>query len=133
MTVNYPEIMAEAHEAGMAAGNAHKPTPMVVAKHQNMLDDNSPVEKTWYVPSGVCGFAYVVTNEHGNGKFVKYLKSIGKGFGCGAGEPHYYGGYYVHWVSEFGQSYEKKLAFAGAFTGVLKDYGIKAYVDSRLD
>lgn len=133
MKVDYTKIMAEAHDAGMAAGNAHAPAPMVVAQHENMLDDNSPVEKAWYVSSGVCGFAYVITNEHGNGKFVKYLKSIGKGYGCGAGERYYYGGYYAHYVSEFGQSYEKKRAFASAFVKVLNSYGIKAYADGRLD
>jgi hypothetical protein len=133
MNVNYPKIMAEAHDAGIAAGNAKSPTPMIVAQHENIFDDNSPIEKAWHVPSGVCGFAYVLTNEHGNGKFVKYLKSTSKGFGCSAGERYYYGGYYVKWVGEFGQSYEKKRAFAGAFAKVLNSYGIKAYADGRLD
>ena len=127
MALNYKKIMAEAHEAGMAAGEAKVPVPMVVAEHENMLDDNSPVKKAWYVPSGLCGFAYVVTNEHGNGKFVKYLKSVGEG------RKHYYGGYYAKYVREFGQSYEQKVAYAHAHADVLKSYGIKAYVDDRLD
>ena len=131
--VNYPKIMKEAHEAGMKAGTEKVPVPMIVGQHENMMDDNSPIEKAWYVPSGVCGFAYVITNEHGNGKFVKYLKSIGDGYGCGAGEKYYYGGYYVKWVDEFGQSMEQKEAYAGAYAGVLSKYDIDVYVNSRMD
>ena len=40
MTLNYKKIMAEAHEAGMAAGEAKVPVPMVVSEHENMLDMN---------------------------------------------------------------------------------------------
>ena len=127
MKVNYPKIMAEAHGAGIAAGNAHSPTPMIVAQHENVLDDNSPITKAWHVPSGVCGFASVITNEHGNGKFVRYLKSVGEG------DKNYYGGHYVKWVREFGQSYEKKVAYAHAYADVLNNYDIKAYVEDRLD
>ena len=128
MKLNYEKIMVEAHEAGMAAGSAKVATPMTLVESD--LFDN-PIGKTYYVPEGPCGFAWVVTHEHGNGKFVKYLKSISDGMSVGS--KYYYGGYYVKWVGEFGQSIEKKEAYADAYAAVLKDHGIKAYSGSRLD
>lgn len=127
MNKSYSQILNEAHIAGMAAGEDKIPTPMVVAQHEDVLDDNSPIKQSWFVPQGVCGFASVITSEHGNSKFVKYLKSIGEG------DKYYYGGYYVKWVREFGQSYEKKVDYAKAFADVLNSYGIKAAIESRLD
>lgn len=125
--MKYAQILNEAHEAGMAAGSAKTPQPMVVTERVNPLDDSSAVKNRWYVPSGICGFASVITKEHGNGKFVRYLKSAGEG------KKHYYGGHYVKWVREFGQSYEQKVAYAHAYADVLNNYGIKAYVEDRLD
>ena len=127
MKLNYEKILAEAHEAGLAAGSEKTPVPMVVEEHVNMLDDNSPVKKAYYVPNGVCGFASVITDEHGNSRFVKYLKSAGEG------DKYYYGGYYVKWVREFGQSLEKKESYAAAYVKVLSDYGIRAFAHSRMD
>ena len=128
MKLNYEKILAEAHEAGVAAGSAKVATPMTLVESD--LFDN-PIGKTYYVPEGPCGFAWVVTNEHGNGKFVKYLKSISDGMAVG--NKCYYGGYYVKWVRDFGQSIEKKEAYADAYAAILKDYGIRAYSGSRLD
>ena len=125
--MNYVEILNEAHEAGMAAGNAKVPQPMVVTERVNPLDDSSEVKNQWLVPSGLCGFASVITNEHGNGKFVRHLKSVGEG------DKYYYGGHYVKWVREFGQSYEQKVAQAHAYADALNNYGIKPYVEDRLD
>ena len=128
MKLNYEKILAEAHEAGMAAGSAKVATPMTLVESD--LFDN-PIGKTYYVPEGPCGFAWVVTHEHGNGKFVKYLKSISDGMSVGS--KYYYGGYYVKWVRDFGQSIEKKEAYADAYAAILKDHGIRAYSGSRLD
>ena len=125
--MNYAQILNEAHEAGMVAGSAKVPAPMVVTERANPVDDSSEIKNQWVVPSGICGFAYVITNEHGNGKFVKYLKSIGEG------RKYYYGGHYAKYVREFGQSYEQKMAYADAYAQVLQNYGIKAYSDGRLD
>ena len=126
MKLNYEKILAEAHEAGMAAGSAKVATPMTLVESD--LFDN-PIGKTYYDPEGPCGFAWVVTHEHGNGKFVKHLKKSPDR----DGDKYYYGGYYVKWVREFGQSYERKIAYAGAYASVLNDNGIKAYSDGRLD
>jgi len=128
-------ILSEAHEAGMVAGTAKVPVPMVVSEHVNVLDDNSDVKHAYYVPSGVCGFAYVITMEHGNSKFVKHLKKLaGKSnYSMSTGRKYYYGGYYVKSVGEFGQSLEQKEAYASAYAAVLKNYGVNVYTNSRMD
>ena len=147
MKLNYKKILAYAHNAGMAAGSAKVATPMTLVESD--LFDN-PIGKTYYVPEGPCGFAWVVTHEHGNGKFVKHLKAMAGLQVHGAknvitGEDHealhgnldgkkcYYGGHYVTWVRMFGQSYEQKVAYAQAYADVLAGYGLKVYADERLD
>ena len=120
------KIYQEAHEAGIAAGYAKVPTPMIVGQPTNPLGDDIDFSKpTYFVKGGVCGFAWV-TIKPARGAFVEYLKSIN------AGHKGYYGGYEV-WVREFGQSYEQKIAYAGAFAQVCEQYGITAYAGGRLD
>lgn len=130
--LDFQKLVNQAHWAGMVAGKALKPTPMVVQEHANVLDDSSPVVQSWTVNSGVCGFAWVQTNEHGNSKFVKFLKAE-SGKGVLDGKKAYYGGYYVTWVSEFGQSMEQKEAYADAFAVVLQEAGLNCYSGSRMD
>lgn len=119
------KLYAEAHAAGMAAGNALQPVPMLVEQHASPLDDNSPVVKQWVCNGGVCGFAWVKIKP-ARGKFVSFCKKHDIGYVSD------YGGYEI-WVSQFGQSIEKKEAYAHAFAAVLKKYGIKAYGQSRMD
>lgn len=119
-------IYKEAHEAGLAAGAACVPTPMVVGTPTTPLgNDIDFTKKTYVVPTGVCGFAWINISP-ARGAFVNYLKSIN------AGHKGYYGGYEV-WVRAFGQSYEQKVAYAHAFAEVCKIYGINAYGSGRLD
>ena len=125
--MDYDKILNEAHQAGWKAGTKKVPTPMMVVQRENPLDDKSDVVQAWNVPSGICGFASVVTTAHGNSKFVKHLKKVGEG------RKQYYGGYCAKRVREFGQSYEQKVAYAHAFADVLKKYDIEAYVEDRLD
>lgn len=99
---------------------------MIVRQHENMLDDSSPVEKQWFVPSGVCGFAWVIIKP-GTSSFAKWLVKNEH-----ARPDNYYGGV-CHYVSEFGQSMEKKEAYAHAFAQVLSGAGIRAYSNSRMD
>jgi hypothetical protein len=119
-------LYCQARLAGLNAAEACKPTPMIVSQHKNMLDDSSPIEKQWYVPSGVCGFAWVIVRP-GTSSFAKWLVKNGH-----ARTHHYYGGI-CHYVSEFGQSMEVKEAYATAFAKVLSEAGIRAYSDSRMD
>lgn len=111
--------------AGAEAGDACVPTPMIVAEHANMLDDSSPIVKAYHVPSGVCGFAGVNVIP-GNSSFARWAVKHA-GF-----RKAYRGG--VTWnVSAYGQSYDQKTAFAQAAAEVLRQAGLKAYVDARLD
>lgn len=109
------QLFAKAHKAGMDAGQAVNPTPMVVQGGG----------KSYFVGEGVCGFASVIIKP-ARGKFVTWLKANKNTY------KHYYGGIAL-FVSEFGQSLTRKEAYASAFVKVLKDSGINAYVDSRMD
>lgn len=91
--------------AGKAAADATTPVPMVVG------DPSSG--KTWNVPSGVCGYAWVLVRP-GNSKFANWLKRNDLASKA-------YGGGVSHWVSDYGQSMEKKGAFAGAVAASLRD------------
>lgn len=113
----------------MAAGQALEPAMMIVQQHENMLDDNSPLAKEWYVADGVCGFAWVKVRP-ANSAFVKWVVASGK-TRKGA---DYDGGKTVKWVGEFRQSMQKKEAYANAFAKVLQQrLGINAHSMSRMD
>lgn len=118
-------VWEAAVKAGRAAGDKCRPTPMMVTQHANVLNDNSPAVKTWRVDSGVCGFAWVVIKP-GTSSFARWLikhKLAGK---------HYYGGVSI-WVSEYGQSMERKIAYARAMSEYLNKVGIRAYPGDRMD
>jgi hypothetical protein len=120
-------LFHSAHKAGMEAGNAAVPTPMCVVEHANAFDDNSPVVRAYApIAEGVCGFAWISVRP-GNSAFARWLKRSGNGR-----TDSYYGGVSV-WVSQFGQSYERKRAYARAFAEVLTAEGVKAYASGRLD
>ena len=119
-------LIAEAHEAGMAAGNAAAPTPMVVGTPTTPLgSDIDYTKKTYYVADGVCGFAWV-TVRPGNSKMAKTL--VARGMANKA-----YGGGVSVWVHQFNQSMQRKEAYAYAFADVLRNAGIRAYANSRMD
>lgn len=139
-----------AHAAGMAAAERMTPTPMVVQEHASVGDDDSPVTRQWYVPSGVCGFAWVIvrpgtcsfarwvaTHDPDGNRIRKqdqqsdkhHLRYTGN---RPIGQRGYRGGIQI-WVSYFGQSMERKQAYARAFAHALQINGISAYADSRMD
>lgn len=122
---NFRHLYMAAYEAGMAAGEACNPMPMVVEQRANMLDDNAPVVRRDYVADGVCGFAWVVVRP-GNSAFARWLKENS------LARPHYAGGVSI-WVTTFGQSMQRKEAYARAFAKVLQDNDIKANAESRMD
>lgn len=125
----FEKVWDEAHAAGMAAGEAAVPTPMVVSQHASPFDDNSPVTKAWYVPEGACGFAWVKVYP-ANSAFAKWVVKTGRA----RGGTEYGGGRTVKWVGEFNQSIARKSAYADAFAKVLREkLGVKAYAGSRLD
>jgi len=120
-------LYQQAHQVANDAASACTPTPMVVEKHANMLDDNSPVKKAWVVDGGVCGFAWVVIKP-ANSSFALWCKKNRQE----AVSRNYYGGLSIH-ADVGGQSMEIKEAWAYAFAGVLQNAGIEAYGQSRMD
>ncbi len=111
----YQEIIDKAYKAGIEAGKNARPIPMYV------IDQGIPIDR---IDDGACGFAWIAFP--GNTSFGKWAKKQG------LARSHYPSGLCV-WVSEFGQSVDRKDAFAGAYAKVLKDNGIDAYSGSRLD
>lgn len=122
----FETIWQAAYTAGMQAGNAAAPTPMIVGTpRQPLFDDRiDPTKPVYFVEGGVCGFAWI--DFKGNtafGRWAKKTDRASKGYPTGL----------MYWVSEFGQSMQRKQAFASAFAKVLRDNGIDAYVGSRMD
>lgn len=115
------EIYLEAHNAGIIAGQRHTPQPMIVT----WTDSNNQPQRE-VVSDGLCGFAWIKIHP-ARGKFVKFLKNnnIGR-------KSQFETGYTI-WVNEFNQSHERKLAYAQAFSEVLRKNNIDAYPQSRLD
>ena len=118
-TITVSELLKQAETAGLKAGLEIVPTPVYFK--------DAHTGQTYDSADGACGFAHVNISP-ARGKFVNYLKKIGKG------HKSYYGGW-DYWVSslELGQSSERKEAYASAFAKVLKDWGINAIMMSRLD
>ena len=123
--VDFARWIVEAHAAGIAAGNGAAVVPMVVSEHENMMDDNSPVRKQWFVGDGVCGFAWV-TVRPGNCAFALWAKK-------NDGWRSAYGGGTQKWIHEFGQSMQRKEDYAYAYAAVLAAHGIGASAGSRMD
>src|SRR5437763_1741627 len=71
------------------------------------------------------GFAWVVVRP-GNGHFARWARKYGKG------RAGYGGGLHI-WVREFNQSITRKEAYAIAFAEILREAGVRAFSDSRLD
>jgi hypothetical protein len=121
----HAELYARAYAAGRAAGEACNPAPMIVDQHADVLDDASPITQSWYVPSGVCGFAWVNIRP-GSSSFARWLTAQGYA------RRSYYGGIDI-WISDYSQSYDRKIAHAQAMARVLQDAGITAHATGRLD
>ena len=122
----FNSIYWEAVKAGKEAAEKCMPNPMVVQEHENMLDDNSPVKKSYFVADGVCGFAWIKISP-ANCAFANWVRKNG----FGSTDP--YAGGLTIWVSDYGQSMQRKEAYAGAFVDVLQKNKIMACAMSRMD
>lgn len=122
---DFKNLHERAHAAGIAAGNAAVPVPMVVGEAQSLLSDKIDRSKpTYYVADGVCGFAWV--HIQGNTPFARWATKNG------VARPGYPKGKDIS-CHEFGQSMQRKEAYARAYARVLNEAGIRAYAESRLD
>lgn len=122
-----PEILyAEAEAAGIAAGEAAAPRPMIVYEADVLTGRAKPDGQAWHVPEGVCGFAWVNIRP-GTSSFARWLKAAGH-----ARRDSYYGGVTI-WIGAHGQSYERKMAHARAMAAVFAAAGIEARASGRLD
>lgn len=126
--MNYQTIHNECHEAGMIAGANVRVNPMLVGEatsiFSNEIDYNKP---TYILDDGPCGFAWVNIYP-GNCKLANQYKKLG------LARPAYGGGVQM-WVHEFGQSVDRKYAYAQAYAAKLQELtGVeRIYADSRLD
>lgn len=114
--IEFEALARSAYDAGIKAGRECRPIAMIVCD-----STGRPVE---CVDDGACGFAWI--NFAGNTAWGRWAKK------AGIARPDYPTGLCV-WVSEFGQSVDRKAAFAGAYAQVLRDAGIDCYAGSRLD
>ena len=120
----FEAAFAKASAAGKAAGEAAKPRAMIVQERAGPF--GGPVVQEWHEPEGMCGFAWVNVSP-GNSPFANWLKKNK------LARKSYHGGVDI-WISEFGQSVERKEACASAMAKVLKEeLGVNAYASSRLD
>ena len=111
----FAELWEDACKQGDECASNHTPQTMIVSSYTTQ----------WVEPEGVCGFAEIRLPK-GNTSFAHWAKK-NAGF-----SKHYYGGLY-YWVSGYGQSMERKEAFARKACEVLKEGGIDCYATSRMD
>lgn len=123
---DFGAILALARKAGLAAGNASKPTPMVVYEADGLSNRPKPGGQVWHESEGVCGFAWIVVNP-ARGAFINYCRKHK------IGRKEYGGGWCVEWVHDFNQSMQRKEAYARAYAEVLRAHGINASTRSRMD
>lgn len=125
--MNINVIMRLAMAAGSEAYENAIPTPMVVYGGV----PGKP-QTTDYVSEGVCGFGWVVvraTNTESR-RFLRLVREIE--FAGSKWSKNYNGGYawYSHGSS---QSMTRAEAYANAFAAFLRDHGIDATAQSRMD
>ena len=108
------QVLKAAMAAGSAAHTAAVPEPMTVVGG----------DKSYFVSEGMCGFSWVKIK--GNTPFGRHCKKVG------IARPAYGGGLQIRYPYP-SQSYDRGQAWAYAFADVLKDNGVFAYADGRLD
>jgi hypothetical protein len=130
--IDYVKIYNEAKEYAFKTIENFKPTPMVVQQRYSPLDDNSPVKQSWYIESGVCGFAFanIKSTTKENRQFIKQLKDNGilENEFIKGGRP----GYTIYSKART-QSYETNIKWINAFESYLEKFNIKIQTESRLD
>lgn len=112
----FERLHQRAMQAGRQAAEGVDVTPMIV--------EDPYVGRTYVVPSGVCGFAWVsFAGNTGWGRWARKTGWASKGYPTGL----------VFRVTAYGQSMTRKEAYAQAYAQVLREAGITAYAESRMD
>jgi hypothetical protein len=120
-------VLKRAHEAGLLAGNAATPVPMLVGTPTTLFgNDLDYSQKTYIVEGGECGFAMV--RIKGNTAFGRWAAA-----NPNSGFRKSDSGGLRRSCHEFGQSLTRKEAYVAAFVRSLDQDGISAYSESRLD
>ena len=126
MTQAFQTLLENAYQAGRKAGVECRPIPMVVGSAKSISSSEIDYTKPVYqCDDGACGFAWVKVRP-ATSAFAKWLVKTGRA------RKGYTGGLDI-WISDFGQSVDRKEAMAVAMAKVLSEAGITAYADSRLD
>ena len=120
--MNFQELYDAAHQVAHDAAQKMIPTP--VAFQNSNLFDNKPTGEVFVLDEGACGFAWI--QFAGNTAWGKWAKKNNLAHSA------YPTGLHI-WVSDYGQSMDRKEAYARAFAEVLRLNGIKAYSNSRMD
>ena len=124
---NFKELYDRAHAAGMEAVDKAVVQPMYVYSTKSVfsdeLDETQPVYK---IADGLCGFA-CVNLKPANSAFAKWLRKMD------LADKRYGAPGVSMWIYDFNQSYEKKRVYAAAFADVLREEGLNAWSESRLD
>ncbi len=114
----------------------------VVQEHKDMLDDSSPVVKSYALPE-LCG--YVTMRTGGNDPLAKAFRKFGDKLtddwsekitykiGDWRGGKAYGGGYSYSYWGKLGQGIDSKTAFYNEVERILSDAGFGAWLQSRLD
>jgi hypothetical protein len=126
MSQEFQALIEKAYQAGRKAGVECRPVPMVVGSAKSPTSDEIDYSKpVYHCDDGACGFAWVKIRP-ATTPFAKWLKARG------IARPAYNGGIDI-WISDFGQSVDRKYEMARAMAKVLTEAGYGAYADSRLD
>jgi hypothetical protein len=137
-------LIERAEAAAKVAFEAAKPTAMIVGTPRDLIgsllggdgggfDTSQPIH---YVSEGACGFAWVNVRP-ANGSFARRAKAVyakrnpGRSYQVSKG---YYGGMEIRPDAlGMSQSIDRKSAACSAYAQVLREAGINAFADSRLD
>lgn len=123
--MNFQAIYDAADKAGRLAAEACRPVPMIVGHPSSLFGSDVDLSKQhWYVTDGVCGFAWI--KFKGNIPFGRWAKSQK------LARASYPSGLHIS-VSGYNQSMQFKEAYAVAFAEELREHGIAAWAESRMD
>ena len=122
----FGQILSDAFAKGQEAGRTASPRAMAIVAC-DLFGTPTPGAPVHVEDEGACGFAWV-NIKPGNSSFAQYLKKQG------IADKSYYGGVDI-WISEHGQSYERKLAHARAISDHFRDnvQGVTVHASGRLD